>query len=171
MKLDRHLPRRKSAASATHANGPRSDEGAVAVEFALIVVPLLAICFGIISFGVVFTQMQGLSNAARDAARAGVVSSGSDPTSCTDLVNQVATDVDVLPGMSADAVTVEVSRGGAILCSTSILSEDEPCIDSPVAGAESRLRVEVSHESSLELIVAKPSVTLSQSGVFRCEYS
>src|SRR5215204_889408 len=51
----------------------RRDEGAAAVEFALVVLPLLLLVFGIISFGLYFAGSLGLSNATREAARYGVV--------------------------------------------------------------------------------------------------
>ncbi len=50
---------------------PAGDRGSVAVEFALITVPLMIVVMGIIGFGIVFTQKQALSSAARDATRAG----------------------------------------------------------------------------------------------------
>ena len=47
----------------------RGERGASAVEFALVVLPLIALVFGIIDFGWVFNQQVSLSNAAREAAR------------------------------------------------------------------------------------------------------
>lgn len=49
----------------------KSDEGAAAVEFALVLIPLLMIVFGIISFGITFSDSLALENAAREAARFG----------------------------------------------------------------------------------------------------
>ena len=47
------------------------DRGAAAVEFALVLIPLLMIVFGIISFGITFSDSLALENAAREAARFG----------------------------------------------------------------------------------------------------
>jgi Flp pilus assembly protein TadG len=48
-------------------------KGAAAVEFALLLVPLMLITFGIIEFGLLMYNKQILTNASREGARAGVV--------------------------------------------------------------------------------------------------
>ncbi len=47
----------------------RSDSGAVAVEFALVMVPLLLILLGIIDFGRAFTNQLAVTAAAREGVR------------------------------------------------------------------------------------------------------
>jgi Flp pilus assembly protein TadG len=47
----------------------RSDSGAVAVEFALVVIPLILMLMGVIDFGRAYTQQISLSAAAREGAR------------------------------------------------------------------------------------------------------
>ena len=67
--------------SATTHRGRRRDErGVVAVEFALVVIPLLMIIAGIVNFGLVFAQQLALDNAVRAGARAGVVDAGRTPS-------------------------------------------------------------------------------------------
>ncbi len=56
----------------------RGERGASAVEFALVVIPLLMVIAGIVNFGVVFAQQLSLDNAVRAGARAGVVDTGKD---------------------------------------------------------------------------------------------
>ena len=51
----------------------RDDVGASAVEFALLVVPLTLLVFGIIAFGVMLSFRQTLSQAATEGARAAAV--------------------------------------------------------------------------------------------------
>jgi len=51
----------------------RSDDGASAVEFALVVPLLLLLLFGIISYGVMLSFRQTLSQAAAEGARAAAV--------------------------------------------------------------------------------------------------
>ena len=46
-----------------------SDSGAVAVEFALVLIPLMLILLGVIDFGRAYTQQLSLSAAAREGAR------------------------------------------------------------------------------------------------------
>ena len=59
----------------------RSDRGAAAVEFALVVVPLILMLAGIIDFGRVYNQQLALSSAARDVARAAAVHNTAGVTS------------------------------------------------------------------------------------------
>lgn len=51
----------------------RSERGAAAVEFALVVPLLLLLVFGIISYGVMLTVRQSVSQAAAEGARAAAV--------------------------------------------------------------------------------------------------
>jgi len=51
----------------------RDDRGASAVEFALLVLPLTLLVFGIIAFGVMLSFRQTLSQAATEGARAAAV--------------------------------------------------------------------------------------------------
>lgn len=51
----------------------RDDDGAAAVEFALVIPFLLLILFGIISYGVMLSFRQSLSQAAAEGARAAAV--------------------------------------------------------------------------------------------------
>ena len=57
----------------------RTERGASAVEFALVVIPLLMVIAGIVNFGLVFAQQLALDNAVRAGARAGVVDTGKVP--------------------------------------------------------------------------------------------
>jgi hypothetical protein len=51
----------------------RHDNGQSMVEFALILPLLIAFIFGIIELGVLFSEYVGMTNSAREAARAGAV--------------------------------------------------------------------------------------------------
>ena len=50
-----------------------NEQGAVAVEFALLLPVLLTILFGIIEFGMLMYGREVVTNAAREGARAGIV--------------------------------------------------------------------------------------------------
>ena len=67
---------------ATLTTRRRSESGATAVEFALVMVPLIALLFGLIQYGLYFWAMQGGSDIARSAARLAAVG---DPASCADV--------------------------------------------------------------------------------------
>ena len=51
----------------------RNEKGAAIVEFAIVVVLLLATIFGIIEFGILMYDQHVLTNASREGARSGVV--------------------------------------------------------------------------------------------------
>ncbi|MBF4160458.1 TadE/TadG family type IV pilus assembly protein [Nocardioides acrostichi] len=57
--------------------GRRDQQGAAAVEFALVAPLLLTLVFGIIAFGFMLSFRQGLSQAAAEAARAAAVAPAS----------------------------------------------------------------------------------------------
>ena len=71
----------------------KREQGATVVEFALVVVPLLIIVFGIVEFGIIFMQIHLVENAAREGVRRGVVADtytcfSETPTGdCPDNVN------------------------------------------------------------------------------------
>src|SRR3954463_3754463 len=52
---------------------PRSEEGAAAGEFALIVGVLAMLIFGMLQFGLAFFELQNLRSATREASRVGAV--------------------------------------------------------------------------------------------------
>ncbi len=55
----------------------RSDRGATAVEFALVILPLALLLMGIIDFGRAYSQQLELSSAAREGARVMAVQNNS----------------------------------------------------------------------------------------------
>ena len=62
------LPSRTLSVARRHTS-PRGDSGAVAVEFALILVPFLVLIFGLIQYGMYFYSAQAGSHAANTAIR------------------------------------------------------------------------------------------------------
>lgn len=64
----------------------RREQGASAVEFALILTPLLLIVFGLVQYGMYFWAKQGASAAARDAAREAAVGKPADCATFRDNV-------------------------------------------------------------------------------------
>lgn len=61
----------------------RDQRGAAAVEFALVVPLLLLIVFGIVDFGIAFSNFENVRSGTREAARLGVVNDLSSAPSCT----------------------------------------------------------------------------------------
>lgn len=80
----------------------KSERGAAAVEFALVMMPLLALVFGAIQYGFYFWAMQGGNDVARTAIR--VSATGDLTTStCADFRADVRDQIDGLTGSGATA--------------------------------------------------------------------
>jgi len=89
----------------------RRQDGAVAVEFALIAPILILILAGVVQFGIVYSQYQVLQGAAREGARcAAVQSAGISTCSVTDRIESAALGYDL---SSTPVVSVE---GGGTAC-------------------------------------------------------
>ena len=169
--------RRSGPGGQRSPNAPRQDDGAVAVEFALISPILLLLLFGIITFGIVFAEQLSLSNAARQGARVAVVNSSQ--RTCGDLLAEVQGSAGSL-GMAGTDVSVEVQRvrsGAATtkcpMASTYTTSQAGVV---PCAGSQTNdeLRVTARFESEMAvfaLVLSDSSITLSGAGVYRCEFS
>jgi Flp pilus assembly protein TadG len=74
-------------------NGPRrrdDERGAEMVEFAFVVVLLIALLYGIISYGLILSAQSTITQAAADGARAGIVAS---TTAVATAEAQAGTDV------------------------------------------------------------------------------
>ncbi len=103
----------------------RDERGAEMVEFAFVVVLLIALLYGIISYGLILAAQATITQAAADGARAGIVASspgGSTgppctTSACTVSEAQAATDVGWM------------SKGTCGTASTTItcVSTEQPC--------------------------------------------
>jgi Flp pilus assembly protein TadG len=85
----------------------RTDRGAAAVEFALVLVPLLVLVFGIIQYGLYFWAMQAGTNATGEAVRR--LSVGYCQNS-TDLRNMVAGRIGLATNNPSGVTTVVVYK-------------------------------------------------------------
>jgi Flp pilus assembly protein TadG len=92
----------------------KKQQGASAVEFALIMPVLLVILFGIVEFGLALYDKAVITNASREGARAGIVFK--DPPfsngEITTVINNYCQDRLVTFG-SATNVTTTIAREGA----------------------------------------------------------
>jgi Flp pilus assembly protein TadG len=68
----------------------RAQRGAAAVEFALVVIPLLALMLGVIQFGYYFFSSQSASSAARETARRMIVGDCTNQTDALHFATQQA---------------------------------------------------------------------------------
>jgi Flp pilus assembly protein TadG len=83
----------------------RTEKGAAALEFALVMPILFVLVFGLIQWGVYFWAYQGGADAARQAARTSAT--GQFATDCTAFTNDIK---DALGNLTTDRDAVDVTR-------------------------------------------------------------
>lgn len=95
--------------------GRRSQEGAAAVEFALIASFLFMVLFGIIEFGRMFSELEVLNSAAREGARAAAVRGTADEV--VDAVQTAAAPYELDEAPAADKVCDDATSGESVTVS------------------------------------------------------
>ncbi|MDZ4733699.1 MAG: TadE/TadG family type IV pilus assembly protein [Nitrospirota bacterium] len=90
--------------------GRRSESGASAVEFAILLPVLMMVLFGIIEFGLALYRQAILTNASREGARLGIVQS--IPTITTGQINATIDNYLTAAGIPAGNVTRNIVAGG-----------------------------------------------------------
>ena len=92
----------------------KNQRGVAAVEFALILIPLILLVFGTIEFSTLLYDKAVITNASREGARAGIVYSFPDRIADAEIANVVSTycgnHLISLGGNSSPATTI--TRGG-----------------------------------------------------------
>jgi Flp pilus assembly protein TadG len=161
--------------SARTVSGP--DEGAAAVEMALVVPFLLLIVFGIVNFGFIFSSQISLNSAARDAARAGVVQpfQGSGLT-CGAIASAARANSGTI-GAPATNVAVTVTGPDGTSCSLAAGAASAtgsatslPCVNSSSAPGQLVVALSYGYHAPMPLVLPA-STTLTSTGKFQCEYS
>lgn len=84
----------------------RQADGAVAVEFALVMLPLVVLVFGLIQYGLYFWAMQGGADIARSAAR----NAAANPDATFTCAAFEADVRDQIDGLSGSGSTATVTR-------------------------------------------------------------
>jgi Flp pilus assembly protein TadG len=157
----------------------RRDDGAAAVEFALVVPLLILLVFGIINFGVLFSQQLTLNNAVREGAR-GTVVKGTSLT-CKQVrtaVSGALSGLAMTPG-SVLVKTTTVTPAGATSspCGTTALapagtSSQDAIV--PCTGTADGDTVTVEGTYTAKVMAPLPpfpsSLTLTAKAVYRCEF-
>ena len=92
-------------------NTRRSESGASAVEFALLLPVLMMILFGITEFGLALYRQSILTNASREGARLGIVQS--IPAITNGQINTAIDTYLTAGGVSPGNVTRSIVAGGA----------------------------------------------------------
>ena len=161
------------------------------MEFALVVPLLLLIVFGLINFGVLFSQQLTINQAVREGARRGVVygatldTSGGTTRSCDGILAGVQNQVlglaisgsDIAVKITTDGFTSSSSCGSAF--HTTAWSNNQPCLGSynastgPGSGDSGSLVVEAQYVSNIPISFPPfpTTMTLGSKAVFRCEFT
>lgn len=148
------------ATRATSRFGRRED-GAVAIEFALVLPILVVLVFGIVQFGLFFNRQQGVHAAAREGARIAALSS----TTSDDIVTRVD---DALSGISLpDGRTITISSSGYSYTTTGSSGDStRPCENN--FGESVTVTVTAAMDFEIPPIMTR-DVTVTGTGDFRCE--
>ena len=161
----------------TRARGRRED-GAAAMEFALVVPVFVLLLSGIMAFGIVFAQQLSLSNAARQVARQSVVSSSpacgtgqAAGSAGTELTGQAKSDSSTI-WLNPPDVVVAIKRAGTTPTSwtsgTCSGASTKAC-DGSTPGDNVYVRLQ--YTSQLNLPLVQPTFNLEAVGAFRCEFT
>jgi Flp pilus assembly protein TadG len=188
--VDRRPGSRTSRRSRTARRGIipwRRDDGASAVEFAIILPVLVVVVFGIIDFGVIFAQQLALNNGVRQGVRLAVVAGNPANQTCAQVVSGVQSASGPTIGMDPTNVAVQVQRVQSTNTSSVSMNCFSPSFSSTGSGgnAATRVCVDATHtDSSIKAVAnydtkflvplpffSSPTFTLTATTVYRCEFS
>jgi Flp pilus assembly protein TadG len=119
---------------------PRDESGAAAVEFALVLVPLLLVVFGIINFGLAFHRQIQLSGAAREGARTMAIKD--------DTAEAIAAVQAAAPTLEPDQMAIGISPGAC--------------------APDTAVTVTVDYPFTFEYLFGGITIQLNGTGVMRC---
>jgi Flp pilus assembly protein TadG len=93
----------------------RTEDGAAAIEFALVLPILLLLVFGIIEFGFALYNKEVITNASREGARYGIIMACPTRPTASQIQNVVTTYLSKMPlvGWNASKATTTVTGAGA----------------------------------------------------------
>ena len=134
----------------------KRDDGAAAVEFAIVVSLLVILIFGIIEYGIMFWQVQNLRSATREAARVAAVRGNSTQVS-TALVD--ASSGSLPPGFTGFTLTPTTG------CTSSTVGQEVTVTINNASLSASVKSAFSIHIPLLPAINVNPTIT----GTFRCE--
>ena len=138
---------------ARNAATPRTERGAAAVEFAIVLPLLIILVFGIIEFSIAYNHKQGLHAAAREGARLAALPQ-STQSDVTDRVRDALSGVLNTTEINAATITVTPNK-------------THPC-DGAAPGTH--VVVTVSAPDDLDIpLVTNSTLTLTGKGEFLCE--
>lgn len=154
--------------------GPGDQRGVAAVEFALVVLPLLMIVFGVISFGIVLAQKAAISNGVRAGARYGSVNVYPSGHTCENVIEKTRESASTIGIADVSEIAVTVKRDSATVCSTidGPPTGLPPCTNlDPDTGVSETLYVEATFPATITVPgLSIAPFDLTSTGAYRCEY-
>lgn len=102
---------RLGAAIRRRTESRRRQRGAAAVEFALVLTPLIMILVGTVTTGVSYSNALGVTNAVREGARFGAVADASSGSWASDVIGRVRQTQFDDPS-NKTSICVELVKGG-----------------------------------------------------------
>jgi len=141
------------------------EDGAAAIEFAIVTVLLLLIVFGILEYGRIYSQVEVLNGAAREGARVGAVQG-----TRSDITNAVMASAGPYSGQISNITVSAKSESGA----SAPPGQDPPCQDSStspgVVTQGGTITVTFDYHAKVNIGLLPPlNQDISIEGVFRCE--
>ncbi len=157
----------------------RSDDGASAVEFALVLPILLVLVFGIISFGTLFAQQLALNNGVRQGARLAVVEGSTANQTCAAVVAAVRGSTGPTIAMDTSKINVNVARSSSTPCGTSDnpSSTTKVCASSINSTTNAQQSIVVTSKYQANLLIPMPipgfpsQFDLQAKAVYKCEFN
>lgn len=141
--------------SRTHSVHARSDRGAAVVEFALISVVFLTLCFGMVQYSLYFWSGQSAANAAREGARRAAVGQ-----TCAELG-------------AATTGSVKLASTTPVVTRRYYAASDSSFSTPVVAAKGTNARITIAYNSldlNIPLIPFIKNGTVSETSVSRVEY-
>jgi Flp pilus assembly protein TadG len=157
----------------THPSGldrKRSERGAAALEFALIVPVLLTLLMGTVTTGLVYSNHLTATNAVREAARYGAAADATVPATWASSVQtrvqqtyfgstgSSPTDDEICVDLVTAAGVTLASNGGSA-CGTA------PSAPSGMAAGSCAVRVWMAHPEQIQLVVTELDLTIGAQSV------
>ena len=147
----------------------REARGAAAVEFALVLLPLLLIVFGIIDYGLYFSNSISVRQSVREVARQAAVGNYAAPAGCTAstqverLVCRSNQEAGALAGTAYSKVIVPASwgRGSSLVVCTQVRNTGTTGFVPLPASGYVRSRVQMSIEADTSDVPAPSGTTTS----------
>jgi Flp pilus assembly protein TadG len=141
------------------------EDGAAAIEFAIVTVLLLLIVFGILEYGRIYSQVEVLNGAAREGARVGAVEGTK-----SDVETAILSSAGPYSGQVGPITVTATSESGA----AAPAGQDPPCQDAStnpaVVTQGGTVKVTFDYHAKVNIGLLPPlNETIPIEGVFRCE--